>query len=68
MVHSNKYYKSRTIGVTSEVDLTTDRELTYLFLRDTRSHVVLAIIQHLPRQMFNMSVGQHIFVFWDLFP
>ena len=27
MVQSNKYYKSRTVGVTSEVDLTTDRDL-----------------------------------------
>ena len=27
MVQSNKYYKTRAVGVTSEVDLTTDQDL-----------------------------------------
>ena len=30
MVQSNKYYKSRAVGVTSEVGLSTDRDLSVL--------------------------------------
>ena len=30
MVQSNKYYKSHTVGVTSEVGLTIDRDLSVL--------------------------------------
>ena len=55
VVQSNKYYKSRAIGVTSEVGLTTDRDLaeypclwntTSFYIRDTGSHVVRATIQY----------------------
>ena len=34
MVQSNKYYKSRAVGVTSEVGLTTDRDLSVLKKHD----------------------------------
>ena len=33
MVQSNKYYKSHTVGVTSEVGLTTDRDLSVLIVK-----------------------------------
>ena len=34
VVQSNKYYKSRAVGVTSEVGLTTDRDLQYSLKHD----------------------------------
>ena len=50
MVQSNKYHKSRAVGVTSEGGLTTDRVLAetpclrnmmfFLYLHNTGSHVV----------------------------
>ena len=41
MVQSNKYYKSRTVGVTSEVGLTTDRDLAEVScLRNTTSFIL----------------------------
>ena len=55
VVQSNKYYKSHTVGVMSEVGLITDRDLSVLivlkkqcllFLQDTGSHVVRATIRH----------------------
>ena len=40
MAQSNKYYKSPSVGVTSEVDLTTDRDLAKLLsLRNTTSFI-----------------------------
>ena len=50
MVQSNKYYKYHAVSVTSEVGLTTEKELSILsellFLWCTGSHVVRATIQH----------------------
>ena len=52
----NKYYKSRAVGVTSEVGLTTDWDLSVLaclrtrhllYLHDTGIHVVRATIQQI---------------------
>ena len=55
VVQSNKYYKSRAVGVTYEIGLTPDRvlsELTVLkkhdIFRDTGSHVIRATIQDHP--------------------
>ena len=72
VVQSNKYYKSRAVGVTSEVGLTTSEILQnnraqetrrLLYLRDTRSHAVhYTISPHQKRKKIN------IIVFWDLFP
>ena len=40
VVQSNKYYKSRVVGVTSEVGLTTDQDLAELpCLRNTTSFI-----------------------------
>ena len=40
MVEANKYYKSRAVGVTSEVGLTTDRDLAEpMCLRNTTSFI-----------------------------
>ena len=54
MEQSNKYYKSHAVGVTSEVGLTTDRDLSelslsllLLYFRDTGSHVLRASVQHI---------------------
>ena len=57
MVQSNKYYKSRAVGVTSEVGLITDRDLAelwraketrhLLYFHNTGSHVVWTTIQQI---------------------
>ena len=73
MVQSNKYYKSRAVGVTSEVGLTTDREFSVLPVLKKHNVFYSSEISEVtwyepPPKNFNMSVWHHIFVFWDLFP
>ena len=64
MVQSNKYYKSRVVGVTSKVGLTTDRDQEtqrLLFFQDTGSHVVPATIQQYLKTWFLTSKYLHYY-------
>ena len=62
MIQSNKYYKSCAVGVTSEVGLTTDRDLSVLTVhkKHNGSHVVWAAIQYLPRYLLETKIYEYI--------
>ena len=64
MEQSDKYHKSRAVGVTPEVGLTTDRDLSVptcfrntIYLRDTGSHVVRATIQKIRKNKKRETVA-----------
>ena len=74
MVHLNKYYKSRAVGVTSEVGLTTDRDLSVLTV--LKKHDVFYSYE-IPqvtwyKSLYNISPTKNFYYvrgisFWDLF-
>ena len=78
VVLSDKYYKSRAVSITSKVGLTTDRDLSVLTVFKKHgvfySYEIPEVTWYEPlynislhKICFIMSLGYHIFVFWDLF-